>query len=75
MYYLAVKFLSLARAALTTTAPAFTWRIDTHIHALPQIYLDAVERAGGEPSGFPTPDWSIESTLHSMDQAGSSVGK
>lgn len=75
MHSLALKFLSLSRAVLTTTAPAFNWRIDTHIHAIPQIYLDAVQRAGGEPSGFPTPHWSIESTLQSMNQAASSIGK
>ncbi len=74
MYYIGFKLLSMARAALTFAAPAFNGRIDTHIHALPQVYLDAVTRAGGDPSGFPTPDWSIESTLQSMDQTGASIG-
>jgi 6-methylsalicylate decarboxylase len=74
MHYMAVKFLSLARAALTTTAPAWNGRIDTHIHAVPQIYLDAIERAGGDPSGFPVPTWSIDETLLSMDKVRSSIG-
>ncbi|KAG4429945.1 hypothetical protein IFR05_014568 [Cadophora sp. M221] len=48
-------------------------RIDTHIHALPQAYLDAQEAAGGDPTGTPTPSWSIDATMASMDSVNSSI--
>lgn len=72
MQFIMLKILSLVRAFLTATTSEA--RIDTHIHALPQVYLDAVSRAGGDPSGFPTPEWSIEETLRSMDRVGTSHG-
>lgn len=48
-------------------------RIDTHHHAIPQVYRDAIEKYG-EESGFPTPEWSLEATLKSMDQVGTDQG-
>lgn len=45
--------------------------MDTHIHALPPGYKNAVAEAGGDPSGFPTPDWSEEGTLRSLYLTGS----
>lgn len=56
-------------------ATAQSWRIDTHIHALPQAYVDALETHGGDNSGFPTPSWSIEATIKSMNHVGTSVGE
>ncbi|KAL3444592.1 hypothetical protein BJX65DRAFT_297570 [Aspergillus insuetus] len=47
---------------------------DTHIHVLPQFYIAAVAEAGGDPSGFPTPEWSLEGTLRSMKSVGSEKG-
>ncbi|GKZ76289.1 hypothetical protein AnigIFM56816_005268 [Aspergillus niger] len=36
-------------------------RIDVHHHYLPPIYVQALEAAGGDPSGWKTPEWSLES--------------
>lgn len=44
---------------------------DTHIHAIPPGYKNALAEAGGDPSGYPTPDWSEEGTLESLDWTGS----
>lgn len=44
---------------------------NTHIHALPPGYKNAVAEAGGDPSGFPTPNWSEKGTLESLDLTGS----
>ncbi|RAL05413.1 amidohydrolase family protein [Aspergillus ibericus CBS 121593] len=33
-------------------------KIDTHHHFVPSFYRKAVEDAGGDPSGWPTPHWS-----------------
>lgn len=49
-------------------------RIDTHIHAFPPAYVAAVEAAGGDPSGFPSPDWSLEATFSSMNSISTSKG-
>ncbi|OHE98306.1 hypothetical protein CORC01_06302 [Colletotrichum orchidophilum] len=49
-------------------------RIDTHIHALPPAYIAAVNAAGGDPSGFPSPEWSLEATLNLMDNTGTAIG-
>ncbi|OGM49889.1 hypothetical protein ABOM_001527 [Aspergillus bombycis] len=38
-------------------------RIDVHHHYIPPAYLQALEKAGGDPSGWPTPAWSLD-----MDQ-------
>ncbi|KAK1486359.1 hypothetical protein CTAM01_12240 [Colletotrichum tamarilloi] len=49
-------------------------RIDTHIHALPPAYLAAVNAAGGDPSGFPSPEWSLDATVKLMDNISTSIG-
>ncbi|KAK5999267.1 6-methylsalicylic acid decarboxylase [Cladobotryum mycophilum] len=49
-------------------------RIDTHFHALPYQYIDALNTAGGDPSGFTTPNWTINDAISSMNAAGSSLG-
>lgn len=54
---------------------AFSQRIDTHLHALPQAYLDALAAAGGDPSGYPTPEWSLDAAKRSMDMIDTSLGK
>ncbi|KAF3767078.1 hypothetical protein M406DRAFT_355461 [Cryphonectria parasitica EP155] len=48
--------------------------IDVHFHALPPAYKAAVAAHGGDPSGFPEPDWSPEAALKSMEAVGSSFG-
>ncbi|KIW24398.1 uncharacterized protein PV07_10116 [Cladophialophora immunda] len=45
-------------------------KIDTHHHFVPDFYAKAVERAGGDPSGWPTPTWSSKSSLQLMDRLG-----
>ncbi|KNG83317.1 2-amino-3-carboxymuconate-6-semialdehyde decarboxylase [Aspergillus nomiae NRRL 13137] len=45
-------------------------RIDVHHHYLPPAYLKALEEAGGDPSGFPTPSWSIEADQQLCDDCG-----
>ncbi|VUC20085.1 unnamed protein product [Clonostachys rosea] len=52
----------------------FAQGIDTHFHALPPAYIDALAAAGGDPSGYPTPEWSLEAALKSMTLVGSSIG-
>jgi predicted TIM-barrel fold metal-dependent hydrolase len=47
---------------------------DTHIHAIPPAYANALDVAGGDPSGYPTPAWSIEGTIDSLALVGSSYG-
>lgn len=49
-------------------------RIDTHFHALPADYIQAVKANGGDPSGYPTPEWSIEAAVQSMDEIGTQLG-
>ncbi|KAK5800142.1 hypothetical protein VI817_002354 [Penicillium citrinum] len=35
-------------------------RIDVHHHFLSPAYLQVLDKVGGDPSGFPTPAWSID---------------
>ncbi|GAM38653.1 2-amino-3-carboxymuconate-6-semialdehydede carboxylase [Talaromyces pinophilus] len=44
--------------------------IDTHHHFVPDFYAQAVEEAGGDPSGWPTPFWSPEGSIASMERNG-----
>ncbi|OJI87283.1 hypothetical protein ASPTUDRAFT_74108 [Aspergillus tubingensis CBS 134.48] len=44
--------------------------IDTHHHFVPEFYAQAVEDAGGDPSGWPTPSWSAEGDIAFMDKIG-----
>ncbi|KAL4895036.1 hypothetical protein BDV59DRAFT_200293 [Aspergillus ambiguus] len=46
------------------------YKIDTHHHFLPKEYRAALEKAGGDPSGWPTPDWSPEASLQNMESNG-----
>lgn len=50
-------------------------KIDTHIHALPPPYIDALQAMGGDPSGFPTPEWTLDATIRSMNAVGTSLGR
>ncbi|KZL64186.1 amidohydrolase 2 [Colletotrichum incanum] len=48
-------------------------QIDTHFHALPPAYMEAVEAAGGDPSGFPSPEWQVlDSNCRSLHPADAS---
>lgn len=48
--------------------------IDVHFHALPPAYKAAVSAHGGDPSGFPEPEWSPEAAVQAMEALGSSLG-
>ncbi len=43
-------------------------RIDTHHHIVPEFYAKAVEQTGGDPSGWPTPKWSIQQAIEHMSK-------
>ncbi|KAH0175023.1 2-amino-3-carboxymuconate-6-semialdehyde decarboxylase, partial [Aureobasidium melanogenum] len=45
-------------------------KIDTHHHIVPDFYARAVEEAGGDPSGWATPEWSLDSSRHIMQRLG-----
>ncbi|KAK4184202.1 2-amino-3-carboxymuconate-6-semialdehyde decarboxylase [Podospora australis] len=47
--------------------------IDVHFHALPLSYNAAVKAAGGDGTGFPSPPWSPEQAIQSMNITGSSL--
>ena len=49
-------------------------RLDTHFHALPPQYVSALKSHGGDPSGFPTPQWSLNAAIKSMDAIGTDIG-
>jgi hypothetical protein len=66
------KYLALAA---TFTSVLAAQRIDTHIHALPPVYIKALEAAGGDPSGYPTPDWTLDAAIQSMNLVETSVGE
>ncbi len=70
------KYLALA-ATFTSVlaASSASQRIDTHIHALPPAYIKALEAAGGDPSGYPSPDWTLDATIKSMDLMQTGLGK
>lgn len=64
----------MALGAAFTSALASD-RVDTHIHALPAPYIEALKAAGGDPSGYPTPNWTLEATIGSMDQVNTDIGE
>lgn len=44
-------------------------KIDLHSHFLPQDYKDALKKhIAGNPDGWPTPEWDMQSTLNFMEQ-------
>ncbi|KAI8576524.1 hypothetical protein K450DRAFT_256592 [Umbelopsis ramanniana AG] len=45
-------------------------RIDTHFHVVPDFYAKIVEETGGDPSGWPTPGWTLEQAKAHMAQLG-----
>jgi hypothetical protein len=61
--------------AATFTSVMSAQRIDTHIHALPPVYIKALGAGGGDPSGYPTPDWTLDAAIISMDALQTSVGE
>ncbi|KAK8119086.1 uncharacterized protein PG998_003712 [Apiospora kogelbergensis] len=38
-------------------------RVDVHHHYLPPFYVQALKDGGGDPSGWATPDWTVEKDL------------
>ncbi|KAI1373977.1 2-amino-3-carboxymuconate-6-semialdehyde decarboxylase [Hypoxylon crocopeplum] len=47
-------------------------RIDTHIHVLTPSFVKALDDSGGDPSGWPTPTWSLKECISFSDTVGSS---
>ncbi|MFT8350598.1 amidohydrolase family protein [Clostridium saccharoperbutylacetonicum] len=46
-------------------------KIDMHVHYIPRAYRRLVEfEVEGEPDGFPTPEWDVESHLKMMEYLG-----
>lgn len=66
---------SVLNGLLILVSFVFSERIDTHIHALPPAYLNALAATGGDPSGYPTPEWSLDAAIKSMNAIGTSLGK
>ncbi|KAF9884821.1 hypothetical protein FE257_001237 [Aspergillus nanangensis] len=50
--------------------PQLPLKIDTHHHFIPEFYAKAIEAAGGDPSGWPTPSWSPNASLQNMQENG-----
>ncbi|KAH8587453.1 hypothetical protein B0O99DRAFT_665368 [Bisporella sp. PMI_857] len=75
MYFL-IYTLHLTAGLLLAiaTAAVRACRIDTHFHALPPAYLVALSAAGGDPSGYPTPEWSLDAAVGLMNVVGNSIG-
>ena len=45
-------------------------KIDVHHHIYPPVYTEAINRAGGDPSGWYVPPWTIELDHDICQQAG-----
>ncbi|KAI8635561.1 amidohydrolase 2 [Xylariaceae sp. FL1651] len=45
-------------------------KIDIHHHMVPDFYADAIAQNGGDPSGWPTPDWSPTASQLLMQHMG-----
>ncbi|CAF2074736.1 unnamed protein product [Rotaria magnacalcarata] len=45
-------------------------RVDTHHHIVPDFYAQAIKATGGDPSGWPTPKWSLQSANEQMSLLG-----
>lgn len=59
--------LALASIASGGSEDLSDWRLtNTHIHAIPPGYTAALKEAGGDPSRFPTPEWSLNGTLDNL---------
>jgi hypothetical protein len=70
-----MTFLHHILGLLTLFATAMAkGRIDTHFHALPPPYIDALVANGGDPSGYPTPSWSIDAAVKAMDAINTNIG-
>lgn len=64
----------LFSVVLTFISVVNSGHIDTHFHALPPAYIDALTTAGGDPSGYPTPAWTLEAAVKSMNLIDTSLG-
>ncbi|RAH48802.1 amidohydrolase family protein [Aspergillus brunneoviolaceus CBS 621.78] len=65
--------LSLSRLSQRSEAPSLTnattlpLKIDTHHHFIPDFYREAIDTAGGDPAGIPTPNWTLQTTLDHLE--------
>lgn len=64
---------ALALSSAFTTALAST-RIDTHIHVLLPAFAAAIDAAGGDPTRYTTPHWTLEGMIASMDRTSTDIG-
>ncbi|KAF5539114.1 2-amino-3-carboxymuconate-6-semialdehyde decarboxylase [Fusarium mexicanum] len=63
---------ALALSSAFSTALAST-RIDTHLHVLPPAFAAAIDAAGGDPTGYGTPDWTLEGMMASMERTSTDI--
>ena len=61
-------------AAFVAVVASSGGRVDTHFHALPPVYKAAIEAARGDPSGYPSPEWTLAAAIESMNTVGTSIG-
>ncbi|KAK0630498.1 hypothetical protein B0T17DRAFT_486670 [Bombardia bombarda] len=59
-----------AQVNLTWTVHPPVNKVDLHHHMVPDFYARAVEEAGGDPSGWPTPSWSPDASRAMMSHLG-----
>lgn len=46
-------------------------KIDMHVHYIPELYRKELEdKTEGDPDGFPTPEWDVETHLEMMEHLG-----
>ncbi|KIW05963.1 uncharacterized protein PV09_03148 [Verruconis gallopava] len=66
----AISSSALQQMVLKKTAQPALLKVDTHHHYVPDFYAKAVEDAGGDPSGWATPNWSKEHSKEIMERLG-----
>ena len=69
------RICELLALGIAFTSVLASRRVDSHIHVLPPQYVYAINEAGGDPSGYPTPAWSLAATIESMNQIDTDIGK
>ncbi|CRG89671.1 hypothetical protein PISL3812_06710 [Talaromyces islandicus] len=75
MFLIQFLFLLASAVSFPSVISTFSGHLaDTHIYAIPPVYANALASAGGDPSGYPTPDWCIGGTIESLALIGSSYG-
>ncbi|CVK98726.1 uncharacterized protein FPRN_04034 [Fusarium proliferatum] len=76
-YLLDTALTSLCRALALSSAFATalaSTQIDTHLHVLPPVFAAAIDAAGGDPTGYATPHWTLEGMISSMGRTRTDIG-